>query len=218
MTDKLLSGNYIIFGLEERYSMRILLTGGCGFIGSAVIRHIIHDTPHSVLNVDCMTYAASPETVEDAPQSERYTFSQTNITDTAALEKLFSSFKPDAVMHLAAESHVDRSIDGPGVFIQTNVVGTYSMLEAARKYWMGLDEEAQKAFRFHHISTDEVFGALGPKDPRLPKPLRMTRVAHILPARRLPIIWCGRGIIHSGCRLLSPTRQTTTASGISLKS
>ncbi|MGX7347030.1 dTDP-glucose 4,6-dehydratase [Acetobacter pasteurianus] len=145
--------------------MRILLTGGCGFIGSAVIRHIIHNTSHSVLNVDCMTYAASPETVEDAPESERYTFSQTNITDTPALEKLFNSFKPDAVMHLAAESHVDRSIDGPGVFIQTNVVGTYSMLEAARKYWMGLDKEAQQAFRFHHISTDEVFGALGPNDP-----------------------------------------------------
>ena len=145
--------------------MRILLTGGCGFIGSAVVRHIIRDTEHTVLNVDCMTYAASPETVEGAAASSRYKFSQTNILDTPALDALFASFQPDAVMHLAAESHVDRSIDGPGVFVQTNVVGTCSLLDAARRYWLGLDKAGQKAFRFHHISTDEVFGALEMGDP-----------------------------------------------------
>ncbi|MFT8782655.1 dTDP-glucose 4,6-dehydratase [Acetobacter syzygii] len=145
--------------------MRILLTGGCGFIGSAVIRHIIQSTNHSVLNVDCMTYAASPETIENSAQSERYSFSKTNIIDTASLNTLFETFRPDAVMHLAAESHVDRSIDSPDVFIQTNVVGTHSMLEAARRYWQTLDREDQKAFRFHHISTDEVFGALSLDDP-----------------------------------------------------
>ncbi|MFT8467948.1 dTDP-glucose 4,6-dehydratase [Acetobacter syzygii] len=145
--------------------MRILLTGGCGFIGSAVIRHIIQSTNHSVLNVDCMTYAASPETIENSAQSERYSFSKTNIIDTASLNTLFETFRPDAVMHLAAESHVDRSIDSPDVFIQTNVVGTHSMLEAAHRYWQTLDREDQKAFRFHHISTDEVFGALSLDDP-----------------------------------------------------
>ncbi|MFT8717932.1 dTDP-glucose 4,6-dehydratase [Acetobacter sp.] len=145
--------------------MRILLTGGCGFIGSAVVRHIIGATDHSVLNVDCMTYAASPETVAEVASSDRYTFAQVNITDGPALAKLFAEFRPDAVMHLAAESHVDRSIDGPGVFIQTNVVGTYTLLEAARGYWQTLDEAARKAFRFHHISTDEVFGALELDDP-----------------------------------------------------
>ncbi|BCK76188.1 dTDP-glucose 4,6-dehydratase [Acetobacter aceti NBRC 14818] len=145
--------------------MRILLTGGCGFIGSAVVRHIIGATEHSVLNVDCMTYAASPETVAAVASSDRYQFAQVNITDGPALAKLFAEFRPDAVMHLAAESHVDRSIDGPGVFIQTNVVGTYTLLEAARGYWQTLDEAARKAFRFHHISTDEVFGALELDDP-----------------------------------------------------
>ena len=145
--------------------MRILLTGGCGFIGSAVIRHIMRATQHSVLNVDCMTYAASAETIENAASTGRYEFAQVNITDTAALNTLFEKFRPDAVMHLAAESHVDRSIDGPGVFIQTNVVGTYSLLEAARKYWSSLDQQDLETFRFHHISTDEVFGALEANDP-----------------------------------------------------
>lgn len=145
--------------------MRILLTGACGFIGSAVIRHIIRDTNHSVLNVDCMTYAASEETVEDAAASGRYEFARANIVNGSELSRLFETFRPQAVMHLAAESHVDRSIDSPGVFIQTNVVGTYSLLEAARKYWLTLDKADRAAFRFHHISTDEVFGALEPNDP-----------------------------------------------------
>lgn len=145
--------------------MRILLTGGCGFIGSAVIRHIIHSTNHTILNIDAMTYAASAATVESVATNERYRFSKTDITDSKALEDLFETFRPHAVMHLAAESHVDRSIDGPSVFIQTNMVGTYTLLEAARKYWLTLDKIDRDAFKFHHISTDEVFGALQPNDP-----------------------------------------------------
>ena len=140
--------------------MRILVTGGAGFIGSAVIRHIIENTHHHVLNVDKLTYAGNLESLRSIEKSERYKFSQTDICDQVELEKIFAEFQPDAVMHLAAESHVDRSIDGPAAFIQTNIVGTYSLLEAARKYWLSLTLDAKEAFRFHHISTDEVYGDL----------------------------------------------------------
>ena len=140
--------------------MRILVTGGAGFIGSAVIRHIIENTHHHVLNVDKLTYAGNLESLRSIEKSERYKFSQTDICDQVVLERIFHEFQPDAVMHLAAESHVDRSIDGPAAFIQTNIVGTYSLLEAARKYWLSLTLDAKEAFRFHHISTDEVYGDL----------------------------------------------------------
>ena len=140
--------------------MRILVTGGAGFIGSAVIRHIIENTHHHVLNVDKLTYAGNLESLRSIEKSERYKFSQTDICDQVVLERIFHEFQPDSVMHLAAESHVDRSIDGPAAFIQTNIVGTYSLLEAARKYWLSLTVEAKEAFRFHHISTDEVYGDL----------------------------------------------------------
>nr|WP_048855858.1 dTDP-glucose 4,6-dehydratase [Komagataeibacter xylinus] len=146
-------------------TLKILLTGGCGFIGSAVVRHLIHRTAHSVINVDCMTYAASPETVAQVASSNRYHHVRTSILDAAAMKRLFDTHQPDAVMHLAAESHVDRSIDGPGVFMQTNVMGTYTLLDAAHAYWQGLDTARRKAFRFHHISTDEVFGHLDAGDP-----------------------------------------------------
>ena len=140
--------------------MRILVTGGAGFIGSAVIRHIIENTHHHVLNVDKLTYAGNLESLRSIEKSERYKFSQTDICDQVVLERIFHEFQPDSVMHLAAESHVDRSIDGPAAFIQTNIVGTYSLLEAARKYWLSLSVEEKEAFRFHHISTDEVYGDL----------------------------------------------------------
>ena len=140
--------------------MRILVTGGAGFIGSAVIRHIIENTHHHVLNVDKLTYAGNLESLQSIEQSERYQFFQTDICDQVELEKIFENFQPNVVMHLAAESHVDRSIDGPATFIQANIVGTYSLLEAARKYWLSLTAEVKESFRFHHISTDEVYGDL----------------------------------------------------------
>jgi dTDP-glucose 4,6-dehydratase len=145
--------------------MRILLTGGCGFIGSAVVRRLIRHTDHTVVNVDVMTYAASEDALEEAISDPRHTLIRADITDAAAIGRIFAEHKPDAVMHLAAESHVDRSIDGPAPFIHTNVVGTMVMLEAARTHWSQLTGEARETFRFHHISTDEVFGALGEDDP-----------------------------------------------------
>ncbi|ANF82882.1 dTDP-glucose 4,6-dehydratase [Acinetobacter sp. NCu2D-2] len=140
--------------------MKLLVTGGAGFIGSAVVRHIIQHTNHHVLNVDKLTYAGNLESLSSIEQSERYHFSQTDICDRAALDQLFKDFQPDAVMHLAAESHVDRSISGPATFIETNIIGTYQLLEATRQYWNMLSEEKKQAFRFHHISTDEVYGDL----------------------------------------------------------
>ncbi|MFE0412481.1 dTDP-glucose 4,6-dehydratase [Citrobacter freundii] len=140
--------------------MKILITGGAGFIGSAVVRHIIQNTENELLNVDKLNYAGNLESLISVADNPRYQFSQTDICDRAALDKLFETFQPDAVMHLAAESHVDRSITGPYAFIETNVIGTYQMLEASRAYWLGLSDEKKAAFRFHHISTDEVYGDL----------------------------------------------------------
>ncbi|WP_455916096.1 dTDP-glucose 4,6-dehydratase [Pantoea agglomerans] len=140
--------------------MKILITGGAGFIGSAVVRHIIQDTQDSVINVDKLTYAGNLESIKDVSDSERYQFFQLDICDGAGLSKVMNETQPDAIMHLAAESHVDRSITGPADFVQTNVVGTYTLLEATRQYWNTLNDEKKLAFRFHHISTDEVYGDL----------------------------------------------------------
>ena len=140
--------------------MKYLITGGAGFIGSAVVRYIINHTQDDVLNIDKLTYAGNLESLAEIENNSRYAFKQIDICDATVLQQAIDLFQPDIVMHLAAESHVDRSIDGPAAFIQTNIVGTYTLLEAARKYWMGLDAEAQQNFRFHHISTDEVYGDL----------------------------------------------------------
>ncbi|MFL9813946.1 dTDP-glucose 4,6-dehydratase [Stutzerimonas sp. VN223-3] len=140
--------------------MRILVTGGAGFIGSALIRHLIQDTEHSVLNLDKLTYAGNLESLAEVQSSDRYQFLQADIADRERVSEALLEFQPDAIMHLAAESHVDRSIDGPAEFIQTNIVGTYQLLEATRAYWQTLPEGRRQAFRFHHISTDEVYGDL----------------------------------------------------------
>ncbi len=141
--------------------MKILVTGGAGFIGSAVIRHLISETEHAVVNVDRLTYAGNLTTLETVADDSRYCFEKTDICHEAGVARIFERHQPDAVMHLAAESHVDRSIDGPAAFVQTNVVGTYTLLEAARRYWSGLWGAHKEFFRFHHISTDEVYGSLG---------------------------------------------------------
>ncbi len=159
--------------------MRILVTGGLGFIGSAVVRRLIATTDHTIINLDKQTYAASPEALEGALRHPRHVHLRADICDAPAVQAAFAEWRPDAVMHLAAESHVDRSIDGPAEFIRTNVVGTQVLLEAAREHWNGLDAAGREAFRFHHVSTDEVFGSLEsaadkpfdehtPYDPRSP--------------------------------------------------
>ena len=140
--------------------MRILITGGAGFIGSALIRHLLNHTGHQVLNLDKLTYAGNIESLASVANHPGYRFMQADIADSAAVSQALAEFQPDAIMHLAAESHVDRSIDGPAAFIQTNIVGTYTLLEATRSYWMQLEPARKAAFRFHHISTDEVYGDL----------------------------------------------------------
>ncbi|MEX1197027.1 MAG: dTDP-glucose 4,6-dehydratase [Pseudohongiellaceae bacterium] len=144
---------------------RIVVTGGAGFIGSAVVRHIIRSTPDHVVNLDSLTYAGNLESLDEVTPDPRYRFEQLDICDLEGVSRLLASFRPDVIMHLAAESHVDRSIDGPARFIRTNVTGTATLLEAARAYWQGLPEAQATAFRFHHVSTDEVYGDLEPDDP-----------------------------------------------------
>ncbi len=144
--------------------MKVLVTGGAGFIGSAVVRHIIKNTQDEVLNIDKLTYAGNLESLAEVDQDPKYQFAQIDICDAEALTQAFLTFQPNLIMHLAAESHVDRSIDGPAEFITTNIVGTYTLLEVARKYWMQLNEQEKQQFRFHHISTDEVYGDLDGTD------------------------------------------------------
>jgi dTDP-glucose 4,6-dehydratase len=138
-----------------------IVTGGAGFIGSAVVRMIIESSDDTVVNVDKLTYAGNLDSLQSVAENPRYHFVQADICDSQTMTEVFSAYQPDAIMHLAAESHVDRSIDGPGDFIQTNIIGTYNLLEIARVYWNGLQAEKKNAFRFHHVSTDEVYGSLG---------------------------------------------------------
>jgi dTDP-glucose 4,6-dehydratase len=141
----------------------VFVTGGAGFIGSAVVRHLLDETEASVVNIDKLTYAASLDSIPQAAGNPRYVFAQVDICNGPALRRLFDQHRPQYVMNLAAESHVDRSIDGPGEFVQTNILGTFILLQEALRYWRGLDQGAQARFRFHHISTDEVYGSLGPE-------------------------------------------------------
>ena len=142
--------------------MKILITGGAGFIGSNLVRHIIETTEHSVLNVDALTYAGNPALAQrHRGTTPRYAFAQVDICDAALVEQTIQAFQPDWIMHLAAESHVDRSIDGPGAFIQTNVIGTFNLLQSARSHYEALEGDAKPNFRFLHVSTDEVYGSLG---------------------------------------------------------
>lgn len=146
--------------MTSKTTKTILVTGGAGFIGSAVVRHLINDTDYHVVNVDKLTYAGNLESLKTVSDHSRYAFEQVDICDAVELKRVFETHRPDIIMHLAAESHVDRSIDGPGDFIHTNIVGTYTLLEQARAYWSQLDGDKKDCFRFHHISTDEVYGDL----------------------------------------------------------
>jgi dTDP-glucose 4,6-dehydratase len=142
--------------------MKIIVTGAAGFIGSAVCRYLLAETDAAIVCLDTLTYAANPDTLAEIVDGERAVFEKVDICNRAEIERVFREHQPDAIMHLAAESHVDRSIDIPGIFIETNIVGTYVLLDAARKYWLDLTGERRAGFRFHHISTDEVYGSLGP--------------------------------------------------------
>lgn len=181
--------------------MKFFVTGGAGFIGSAVVRHLIENTEHEVLNFDKLTYAGNLDNVKAVSSNPRYKFVQGDVCDRDLLAKTFNEFKPDKIMHLAAESHVDRSITGPSEFITTNIIGTYSMLEEVLKYYQGLDEVKKKTFLFHHISTDEVYGELGetglfteetPYDPSSPYSASKASSDHLVRAWgrtfKLPVI------------------------------
>lgn len=176
------------------------MTGGAGFIGSAVVRHLLRDTDAQVVNIDKLTYAANLQSLPGADGNPRYRFEQVDICNAVDLRKLFEKYQPDGVMNLAAESHVDRSIDGPGEFIQTNIVGTFTLLQEALRYWRACESNKRAAFRFLHISTDEVFGSLGQEGLFTEDPLTLrTRLTRR--ARLHPTIWFALGGKPMVCRL-----------------
>lgn len=206
--------------------MKLLITGGAGFIGSAVIRHVIQNTEDEVVNLDKLTYAGNLESLAEVNDNGRYTFEQVDICNRTEVDRVLKEHQPDAIMHLAAESHVDRSIDGPADFIETNIVGTYTLLEAARQYWQTLETDRRKNFRFHHISTDEVYGDLGsiPSPPAgegqgergafhhySQKKPPTIQAHHTRPAKPAQTISSAPGTGRMGCPYWSPTAPTTTA-------
>jgi len=166
--------------------MKIIITGGAGFIGSAVIRQAIRKG-YEIVNLDCLTYAANLANLALVKHADGYQFEKIDICDTAAVRACLAQHKPDAIMHLAAESHVDRSIDDPGAFIKTNVVGTFNLLHESRVYWEGLDGKSRAKFRFHHVSTDEVYGDLAKDDPAFTEVTLIIQARHTLPLKRPPI-------------------------------
>ena len=185
--------------LTKVFFMKILITGGAGFIGSALVRHIIRHTDHSVVNVDKLTYAGNLESLKSVAASPRYAFEQVDICNRTELERVFAVHQPDAVMHLAAESHVDRSIDGAAAFVETNIVGTYTLLEAARAYWQQMPSEKRSAFRFHHISTDEVYGDLHGSDDLFTETTPYAPSSPYSASKHPAIIWCAPGCAPTAC-------------------
>lgn len=198
--------------------MKIIVTGGAGFIGSAVARHIINDTADHILVLDSLTYAGNLESLAPIADSDRYTFEQVDICDRQALDRVFAAFQPDAVMHLAAESHVDRSIDGPAAFIETNIVGTYTLLEAARQYWHALTPSASRRSASITSPPTRCMAICTAPTICLPKPRRMRQAARIPPPKPPAITWCAPGCAPTVYRPSSPTVRTTTVLTISRKS
>ena len=206
--------------------MRIFVTGGAGFIGSALIRYLIAETEHEVLNYDALTYAGTLSTVAGVADDPRYRFIRADVRDSEAVRKALDDFRPNVITHLAAESHVDRSIDGPGAFIDTNLVGTYTMLTEARRYWQQLPKAERSAFRFHHISTDEVYGSLGaeglfteetPYDPRSPYSASKAGADHLVSAwghtYGLPVLItnCSNKVDRDAAIILAATTKNRTS-------
>ena len=187
----------------------VLVTGGAGFIGSELIRYLISQTDACVVNVDKLTYAANLDNLLPVVRSPRYRFFRADICAAGDMAQILNETQPDRIIHLAAESHVDRSIEGPMAFVQTNLVGTATLLSAALQYWNGLPPAAKAQFRFHHVSTDEVYGSLG-HTAYSPSRRPTTRARPIRPPRPAPTIWSGRGATPSGCRSSSPTARTIT--------
>nr|WP_298003333.1 GDP-mannose 4,6-dehydratase [uncultured Anaerolinea sp.] len=189
----------------------LLVTGGAGFIGSNFVRYLLaHDPAVHIINLDLLTYAGSLENLKDLPDPARHTFVQGDICDRALVDDLFRRYRIDTVVHFAAESHVDRSILGPAQFIQTNIVGTFTLLEAAREAWLKEGIVPREQTRFHHVSTDEVFGSLEPDDPPLPKLPPTIRARPTLPPKPPAIISCGRTTTPMAYPSASPTAPTTT--------
>ena len=177
--------------------MKVLITGGAGFIGSALVRHILNSTDYKVLNVDCLTYAGNQESLKSIEKNDNYSFSHVDICNKNDLKRLFNNFKPNLVMHLAAESHVDRSIDGPLRFLETNIIGTFNLLDEARQFYQGIPSGERRKFKFHHISTDEVYGDLENDVDLFTEKHPTLQVLHTQQAKQVLTILLGHGVEHS---------------------